>query len=408
MPYRAAEAAVVPHCAPTRPKRATNRGFAIQVNALYRYDPQTMPVPLPDSALMDPHDTRHARLFWLLHGGGWLAYFVYSCAVSLGHGKPVDYWPVIASSTFAGFLLTLGLRYLLRYFLRLPWPQFIAAATLPILLCSLLLSQAYLYALLQWGCADCRPTSVAGYVAYIGSFTYVVLSWVGLYFGIKTYLRLQWQTRETLRANAMAHQAQLQMLRYQLNPHFLFNTLNAISTLILDQDGSTANRMVGSLSAFLRYSLDADPVQKVTLKQELEAIQLYLGIEKIRFAERLNLRSDIEPDAYSALLPSLLLQPLIENAVKYAVAKRIEGGSIEIAARRDGEMLEIAVRDDGPGFDHAMDDLPEGNGVGLRNTRDRLRVLYGAKHRFVMQNRSPRGAEILLRLPFESSGAARG
>ncbi len=160
--------------------------------------------------------------------------------------------------------------------------MFLAAALMPILLCSLLISQAYVYALLQWGCDDCRPSGLLGYIAYMGSFTCVVISWAGLYFGIKTYLKLQWQTQETLQAHAMAHQAQLKMLRYQLNPHFLFNTLNAISTLIFDQDSVTANRMVTSLSAFLRYSLDADPVQRVTLKQELEALRLYLGIEKLR------------------------------------------------------------------------------------------------------------------------------
>ncbi len=366
-----------------------------------------MPFSPPPANAAHAIDGANPHLFWALHSGGWLGYFLYSYLAALGHGKPANYWIVIAISTVAGFIVTLGLRYVLRYLSRFPVPVFLASALLPILVSSLLISQAYLCGLMEWGCEECRPTGPLGYIAYMGSFTYVVISWAGLYFGIKTYLKLQWQTRETLQAHAMAHQAQLMMLRYQLNPHFLFNTLNAISTLILDQEGATANRMVSSLSAFLRYSLDADPVQKVTLKQELEAIHLYLGIEKLRFAERLNLSSDIEPGVYSAQLPSLLLQPLIENAIKYAVAKRIEGGSIEIAARRDGEMLEIAVRDDGPGFDHAMDDLPAGNGVGLRNTRERLRVLYGAKQSFTMRNRTPRGAEVLLRLPFEPSGAVR-
>jgi two-component system, LytTR family, sensor kinase len=197
------------------------------------------------------------------------------------------------------------------------------------------------------------------------------------------------------------------MLRYQLNPHFLFNTLNAISTLVLDRDHQTANRMVTSLSAFLRHSLDADPMQRVTLKQELDAINLYLGIEKVRFAERLRLRIEVEPEAYAALMPSLLLQPLIENAIKYAVAKRVEGGTLELTARRVDGMLEIALRDDGPGFSHPEGDLPGGNGVGLRNTRERLRVLYGERQAFVLRNRQPRGAEIVLRLPFEAAGTPR-
>jgi signal transduction histidine kinase len=346
------------------------------------------------------------RLFWLLHVAGWAGYFGFSYMIALAHGKPADYWTVALATTTAGFAATTALRYVLRYLWRYPAPVFFAAALVPILLGALAMGLAYVFALVAWGCHECRPTTALGYIAYMSSFTYVMISWAGLYFGIKNYRKLQLQTQATLQATTMAHQAQLKMLRYQLNPHFLFNTLNAISTLVLDQDNATANRMVTSLSAFLRHSLDADPMQRVTLKQELDAIQLYLGIEKVRFAERLTLRSQIGPEAHSALLPSLLLQPLIENAIKYAVAKRVEGGTLEIAARRDGDMLEIVLRDDGPGFADP-DALPSGNGVGLRNARERLRVLYGERQSFTIRNRAPRGAEIVLRLPFETSGALR-
>ena len=165
------------------------------------------------------------------------------------------------------------------------------------------------------------PANRAAYVAYALSYIYVVLAWVGLYLGIKYYGQLQDETQRALAARTMAHQAQLKMLRYQLNPHFLFNTLNAISTLILDRDNATANRMVHGLSSFLRHSLDNDPMQRVTLRQELDALTLYLDIEKIRFAERLRIETDIDEDCWRALLPSLLLQPLVENAIKYAVAQ---------------------------------------------------------------------------------------
>jgi len=231
-----------------------------------------------------------------------------------------------------------------------------------------------------------------------------VVAWVALYFAVKNFRKMQEQTEAALKATAMAHEAQLKMLRYQLNPHFLFNTLNAISTLILDQESQTANRMVTSLAAFLRHSLDADPMQRVTLKQELDALNLYLGIEKTRFTDRLHLKFDIEPEAYSALLPGLLLQPLIENAIKYAVAKRVEGGTIELTARRVDDSLEIVLRDDGPGSPHFEQGLPPGNGVGLRNTRERLSVLYGERQSFIVRNREPHGAEIVLRLPFEATG----
>ena len=142
------------------------------------------------------------------------------------------------------------------------------------------------------------------------------------------------------------------MLRYQLNPHFLFNTLNAISTLILDNENRTANQAVMRLSEFLRYTLDQDPMKKVTLRQEIEAMNLYLTTEKLRFGERLRLEFAVEERALEALVPSLLLQPLIENAVKYAVSPSERGGTIRVEGRARGSMLELAVSDDGPGTQH--------------------------------------------------------
>jgi two-component system LytT family sensor kinase len=351
---------------------------------------------------------RDPGLFWLLQCAGWSGYFVFSFVVSLAHGKPIEYCSVPAATSLAGFVLTLGLRFVLRALSGFSPLRFFAAALLPMLAVAIGIGIAFALALTEFCPESCRPENVLGYIAYVGSFMWVVLAWSGLYWGIKNHQRLQQQTEATLAAQAMAHEAQLKMLRYQLNPHFLFNTLNAISTLVLDHDNATANRMVTSLSAFLRHSLDADPMQRVSLRQELEAINLYLGIEKLRFAERLRLVVDIEPEAYGAAVPSLILQPLVENAIKYAVAKRIEGGEIGIAARVDGDALEIALRDDGPGFGAFGDDgLPAGRGVGLRNARERLLVLFGGRARFELRNREPRGAEVLLRLPFERSGAAR-
>ena len=166
--------------------------------------------------------------------------------------------------------------------------------------------------------------------------TYLLLCWTGIYFGIKYYESLQQQREATLRAATLAQEAQLKMLRYQLNPHFLFNTLNAISTLILDNENRTANQTVMRLSEFLRYTLDQDPMKKVTLRQEIEAMNLYLTTEKLRFGERLRLEFAIEERALEALVPSLLLQPLIENAVKYAVSPSEQGGTIRVEGRARG------------------------------------------------------------------------
>jgi two-component sensor histidine kinase len=350
------------------------------------------------------------RQFWLLHTLGWLGYGALHYLSALSYGKHWSYFLVSLMSATMGFVLTLGLRFVLKRAWGIPPLRFAAIAGVGILIVATIWAVLYVEAAVPY-CLRFHPPSECvmkmpeGYIGYIGSLLYVCLSWTGLYLGIKYYRQMRQQTESALRANAMAHQAQLKMLRYQLNPHFLFNTLNAISTLVLERDTGTANRMVTSLSAFLRHSLDSDPMQRVTLKQELDALNLYLGIEKIRFAERLTLRSTIEEKAYSALVPSLLLQPLIENTIKHAIAHRVEGGVIEIDARVVGGNLEIRVADNGPGCSNLPEagGLPASNGVGLANISERLRVLYGNRSRFRIDNRKQGGCEALIVLPFETS-----
>ncbi|HXI86007.1 MAG TPA: histidine kinase, partial [Parvularculaceae bacterium] len=213
---------------------------------------------------------------------------------------------------------------------------------------------------------------------------FLLLSWAGFYFGINYYLTLRNETERALVAARLADQAQLKMLRYQLNPHFLFNTLNAISTLVLERDGKNANDMLTRLSAFLRYSLDSDPLQKTTLAEELRALQLYLDIEKTRFCDRLDIEFNVGPDVLGALVPSLILQPAIENAIKYAIAQMESGGKILIVAKKEGDMLVLQVCDNGPNApadpDRILDNAA--TGVGLVNMRDRLAHLYGGRQSF--------------------------
>lgn len=342
------------------------------------------------------------HLFWLLHLGGWAAYFSQGYLAAIAHGKPSGYWVVPATAATTGAVVTLGLRYLLRACWGLPPRRLLLVMVLPILASSAVMDYITREALVEF-CDTCKPTNHMAFIAYSLGYIYVVLAWVGMYLGIKYYRQLQDETERALAARGMAHQAQLKMLRYQLNPHFLFNTLNAISTLILDRDNATANRMVQGLSAFLRHSLDNDPMQRVTLRQELDALTLYLDIEKIRFADRLRIETGIDEDCWRALLPSLLLQPLVENAIKYAVAKQVAGGLLRIEAERDDEQLVLRVIDDGPGCGSLEgSELPPGKGVGLRNTRERLSVLYGDAGGFSVRNRE-RGIEVTLRLPFETS-----
>jgi len=347
-------------------------------------------------------DMPSQQAFWLLHLAGWGAYFAQGCLYAVAHGKPSGYWVVPLTAAITGATVTLGLRYLLRACWGLPPRQLLVVMVPAILLGSGVMDFITREVMVDF-CETCKPTNQLAFIAYSLGYIYVLLAWVGAYMGIKYYRQLQGETQRALAARSMAHQAQLKMLRYQLNPHFLFNTLNAISTLILDRDNATANRMVQGLSSFLRHSLDNDPMQRVTLRQELDALTLYLDIEKIRFAERLRIETDIDEDCWRALLPSLLLQPLVENAIKYAVAKQVAGGLLRIEAEREGGQLVLRVIDDGPGCSSLEgSELPPGKGVGLRNTRERLSVLYGDTGGFSVRNRE-RGLEVSLRLPFETS-----
>jgi two-component system, LytTR family, sensor kinase len=222
------------------------------------------------------------RLFWQLQCGGWAGVSVFSYLSALVNGKEYEAWQVTLPVYLVGFLGTIGLRYLLQLWRGLAPLPLAVAMLLPAVLVGGAMS-ATLGLMWMLKEPEMEPMKISGWLGAMVGYTYLILAWASLYITLRFYRELQIQTRQALQATAMAHQAQLKMLRYQLNPHFLFNTLNAISTLILDRDTPTANRMVQGLSAFLRHSLDNDPMQRVTLRQELDAIQLYLDIEKVRF-----------------------------------------------------------------------------------------------------------------------------
>jgi two-component system, LytTR family, sensor kinase len=345
-------------------------------------------------------------LFWTLQAGGWTAFALTQSFGALLYERPAVFHQVVAIAATAGFLLTAPLRYVFRALWNRSPAVLIGGALFSCYVASLALraviNTAYT-ALVDPSRSLAFPLELFAGTLYT---LYLLLCWAALYFGFKYYETLQRQREAALRAAALAQEAQLKMLRYQLNPHFLFNTLNAISTLILDNQNRTANAAVMRLSEFLRYTLDQDPMKKVSLRQEIELLNLYLGTERLRFAERLRIEFAVEESALEALVPSLLLQPLIENAVKHAISPREEGGCIRIEGRVRGAMLEIAVIDDGPGLRDAQA-LVEGRGVGVRNTRERLAVLYGEHHRFAVLNTRP-GMRIEIGLPFDRAPAPAG
>jgi hypothetical protein len=340
-------------------------------------------------------------VFWSLHVLGWSGYGFSQYLGALLYGKPVAYIQAIALAAVSGCILSMPLRYICRRLWNLPPVAMIAGglASAYVLACALRVIMNWFYR--NYVETDWVMQHWYEYLSGAMSSTYLMACWMGLYFGFRYYESLQTQRIATLQATSLAHEAQLKMLRYQLNPHFLFNTLNAISTLILDNRNGTANSAVTGLSEFLRYTLDQDPMKKVTVSQELDALNLYLNIEQMRFGERLTLDFAIDPSASNMLMPSLLLQPLIENAIKYAVSPREQGGRIRIGAHVTGGMLQLEVADDGPGLIDATR-LANGRGVGIRNTRERLQVLYGERGTVSVNNTDP-GLRVSLTLPAEQS-----
>jgi two-component system, LytTR family, sensor kinase len=353
---------------------------------------------------IDPLRYNRASLFWLLHSGGWAAYVISQLLGSYLYEKMTGYPYVILVAAITGFFLSLALRYICRWLWQQQSPRkMIGVGLLSCYLIALTWRLIINIAYQHFVEPEWKFKTMFEIFAGSVSATYLYVCWGGIYLIIKYYESLQQQREATLRAGTLAQEAQLKMLRYQLNPHFLFNTLNAISTLILDNQNRTANQTVMRLSEFLRYTLDQDPMKKVTLRQEIEAMNLYLTTEKLRFGDRLKVEYAVEDAALEALVPSLLLQPLIENAVKYAVSPSEQGGTVRVEGRTRGNMLELAVADDGPGM-HIAAAPGAGRGVGLRNIRERLSVLYEDRHRFATIDNKP-GLRIELGLPLEVAQA---
>jgi two-component system, LytTR family, sensor kinase len=206
----------------------------------------------------------------------------------------------------------------------------------------------------------------------------------------------------TAQLEAQLAQAELQSLQAQIHPHFLFNALNTISSVVYE-DARAADTMIARLSDFLRHSANALRRQEVTLQEELNFLNLYLDIMRPRFEDRLSVKIDVEPGVNDALTPRLILQPLVENSIKYAADPDSGRINIAIKAARENGSLRIEVRDDGPGLAANVRGAA-GNGVGLANTARRLDRLYGRNHEFAMRDGDGGGAMVSVRLPYHVDG----
>jgi signal transduction histidine kinase len=354
----------------------------------------------PSTVLSQPSVVR-----WGAHVGFWLLYLAFRSAAAGAEPPPEDMreFPYLANRLLvvASYLVLTGA--LLALFAgpgasRSNWPR-----NLGLILAALLLAP-----LTQWA-EEFWPRALANaqqppapFITYMFLFGWALPLWALTQALLGYHFESMAQARAVARAQALAYDAQIKMLHYQINPHFLFNTLNAISTLVLERRNEQAESMLLKLAGFLRYSLDRQPTAMAALSDELEAQRKYLEIERTRFDDKLKVKFDIEPGLETVPVPSLILQPILENAIKYAITPRIDGGSIEVAARRDGDLLRISIADDGPGLPPEGSPSPR-RGLGLANARERLELIYGERAGLSAHNREPHGCRVEIWLPLEES-----
>lgn len=346
------------------------------------------------------------RAFWFLQAAGWSGYLILRSVSTLSSGFSLPLIVPIIIESIVGYCLTLLMSALFGVYRRV-------GRVLGILLTVLTLGAAtFFYSLLDAfsrsfimnGAPGVDLPLLLGFVFL--NFT-VLAGWSALYFGINFYLIVEDQIDQMRDLEMQASSAQLAMLRYQLNPHFLFNTLNSISTLVLLKQTERANVMLSRLSSFLRYTLANEPTAHVTIAQEVETLKLYLDIEKMRFEERLRPRFEIDPAVEKARLPSLLLQPLVENAIKYAVTPKEDGAEICVAVRLAGDRVQISVSDTGPGLQPTRNRPSLSTGVGIANIRERLAQAYGPDHRFTMSAMPAGGFGVEIEIPFQLDDPGR-
>ena len=356
-----------------------------------------------------PFFANKSRAFWRLQMVGWGGAMLVRASSSLANQRPLDFIIIIIIATITGFSISTILSVIYgRLINRRPLVTWTSTA---LVLAAAVAMSAFING---WVLSLYQAGSESSFVSLLLGVFYLDLTllaaWTGLYYAINYFLQVEEQTDRLERLEAQATSAQLTMLRYQLNPHFLFNTLNSISTLVLLKQTEPANAMLTRLSSFLRHTLVSQPGGTVTVAQEVETLKLYLDIERMRFEERLRTEFRIDPAAAKACIPSLLLQPLVENAIKYAVSAQEEGARIGLSAQALGRYLRVTVSDTGPGLRRPtgedIEDLtmprPTSTGVGLANIRERLGQAYGDDHTFRILTPGEGGFTVIIEIPLET------
>lgn len=244
-----------------------------------------------------------------------------------------------------------------------------------------------------------RPLNWAVWLVNSMQATFFLFVWCSLYFSVKQWQQAARERERLLRAEAEARDARLSALRYQLNPHFLFNSLNAVSTLVLDGNAPAATDMLSQIGEFLRTTLDGEAVAETTLSQEIAFTEQYLAIEQTRLGGRLRVEIAISPETLGALVPSMLLQPLVENAVRHGVAPIVGGGTIRIQSKLNGAQLQISIQNSGAPRSRVESINQPAHGIGLSNTAERLKTLYSSAHKFALQWPEAGGCQVTVELP---------
>jgi two-component system, LytTR family, sensor kinase len=359
-----------------------------------------------------------ATLFPLLHLGGWIAFGFVPFAWTINtwglRGALLDN----AWSAATGALVTLGLRIAYQRARRAK-VSYLVLAPVVLVTCAVLAEVWYLCDLLVVRWAFARFASVGSLHAqfafgadYLNRaplripfgqwliYSFALLSWSSLYFCINSMLALELEKARVAHALKLADSARLRVLQAQLNPHFLFNALNGVATLIRENKGPTAANMVSTLSDFLRATLRTVNVPEIPVFEELVFIDQYIELQQLRFADRLEVSVDAAEETYSALVPTLILQPLVENAVQHGVLTQERGGLVSISIKKCKQDLLLTVEDDGPG---PAESTPQRFGIGLTNTAERLRTLYGEGAAMSIGRSMGGGCIVELRLPFREN-----
>jgi two-component system LytT family sensor kinase len=363
-------------------------------------------------------DELRTHSFWWFQTLGWGCFYLFSVLVVLPYIRQPgelgyrDLQGLLADQGLmcvCGFLASLGLRPVCRSLVRrsLPW----IALEIRAAAWSSAMGTAMAVAASRVILATPEPMEVLELCARSSVLLFL---WCNLYFSIKQSQLHEQQRERLLRAEAETHEARLRALRYQLNPHFLFNSMNAVSTLVAEGKAPAATRMLAQIAEFLRTTLDAEAVVQVPLSQEMALTQRYLAIEQTRLGGRLRVHFANAPETLDALVPSLLLQPLVENAVRHGIARLVEGGTILVQSELvQSDLVDsrvhITVSNSGPDGNgsHRLT-ASQARGIGLSNTAERLKTLYGTAHKFAIEWPASGGCRVVVELPFRTSGQTVG